>query len=496
MEPLPQQVYTAAQVRAMDRATIDGGVDGYTLMCRAAAAALASLRRHWPDCGEVVVLAGAGNNGGDGYVLGRLALEAGLNVRLLALVGVDRLKGDAAIAASDFIAGGGNVDAWTAEPLALGAHAVVVDALLGTGLDREVGGTFAAAVDFIAGANRPVMALDIPSGLHADTGQSMGVTVPADVTVTFVGLKQGLFLGEAPDYCGELEFAGIGIADGMYAEHAPVLKRLETRELAAALPPRARSSHKGSHGSLLLVGGGPGMPGAMRLAAEAALRVGTGLVRVATHPDNVAAVTAGRPEVICYGVADPEHLGPLLQQSAAVALGPGLGLSDWAQGLWQRVLAASLPTVIDADGLNLLAAANAAPAATPRILTPHPGEAARLLGWSTRQVQANRLEAIKKLSQDFDATVVLKGANSLVQVLGEVPPAVCDRGNPGMASAGMGDVLTGVVGGLLVQLGDPGLATRMGVLLHALAGDNAAADGERGTLALDLMPYLRQWANP
>ena len=496
MESIPHEVYTAEQVRAMDRATIDGGIDGYTLMCRAAAAAVATLKRHWPNCEDVLIFAGAGNNGGDGYVVGRLAMAAGLGVRLVGLVAPDRLTGDAARAARDFLGNGGGVMPWHAAGVEVTAQTVIVDGLLGTGLDRPVAGEFAEAVKFVGSAGCPVMALDIPSGLHADTGHCLGVTVPAHVTVTFVGLKQGLFLGDAANYCGQLEFAGLGVPDEVYAQHAPTLIRLRLGDLAAALPPRVRSSHKGSHGSLLIVGGGPGMPGAVRLAAEAALRVGAGLVRVATHPDNVSAVTVGRPEVICYGVTEPDQLNGLLGSSHAVALGPGLGLSDWAQGLWRRVLAAGYPTVIDADGLNLLAAENVRSAQAPRILTPHPGEAARLLRVATREVQADRLDALNKLSQDYDATVVLKGANTLVKSPSSDPGCVCDRGNPGMASAGMGDVLTGVIAGLLVQLDDPGLAAQIGVLLHALAGDAAAADGERGTLAADLMPYLRQWANP
>jgi hydroxyethylthiazole kinase-like uncharacterized protein yjeF len=298
MEPLPLQAYTAAQVRAMDQATIDGGVAGYTLMCRAAAAALQAVKRHWPDRRHLLILAGAGNNGGDGYVMARIAAAEGFSVRLLALVGVDSLQGDAAVAAADFMASGGVAEVWSPQAAQIDDATVIVDALLGTGLDRDVGGEFLAALEFALGTDCPVIALDIPSGLHADTGQPMGAALPADVTVTFVALKQGLFLGAAADYCGALEFAGIGVPAAVYTQYDAVLTRLEIDELAAALPARARSSHKGSHGSLLLVGGGPGMPGAIRLAAEAALRVGAGLVRVATHPDNVAAVTAGRPEVI------------------------------------------------------------------------------------------------------------------------------------------------------------------------------------------------------
>jgi hydroxyethylthiazole kinase-like uncharacterized protein yjeF len=495
MEPLPRHLYRAEQVRAMDQATIDSGVPGYALMERAAEAALAALLRHWPARKTLLVLAGAGNNAGDGYVLGRLALQQGLAVELLACVPVDRLSGDGLQAAGDFVAAGGDIQPW-AGPVALAEHeTVVVDALLGTGLDRAVEGNFAAAVEFANGLACPVLALDIPSGLHADTGACLGVAVEADLTVTFVALKQGLLLGDSANYCGLVEFAGLGVSPAVYAQHQASLVRLDASELVAALPPRRRASHKGNHGNLLLVGGGPGMPGAIRLAAEAALRVGAGLVRVATCPENVAAVTAGRPEVICHGVTSPGQLDGLIAASDAIVVGPGLGLSDWAQALWHAALASPKPLVIDADGLNLLAEKN--PSTTgPRIITPHPGEAARLLRWDNPQVQANRLESVKKLAEDFDAIAILKGARTLIAGPGVMPPAVCDRGNPGMASAGMGDVLTGVIGGLLVQFKDPALAARVGVLLHAVAGDAAAASGERGTLACDLMPHLRQWANP
>ena len=496
MEPLPQHAYRAEQVRAMDQATIDGGVPSYTLMERAAEAALAAVLRHWPARRKLLVLAGAGNNAGDGYVLGRLALAQGLAVELLACVPVTRLKGDASQAAGDFVAVGGDIQDWAGPVAVAEDQTVVVDGLFGTGLDRAAEGDFAAAVEFANRLTCPVLALDIPSGLSADTGARLGVAVEADVTVTFVALKQGLLLGASADHCGLLEFAGLGVEATVYAQHEASLVRLEVSELAAALPPRRRSNHKGHHGNLLLVGGGPGMPGAIRLAAEAALRVGAGLVRVVTCPENVAAVTAGRPEVICHGVASPEQLEGLIGASDAIVVGPGLGLSDWAQGLWRAALASPKLVVIDADGLNLLAATHL-PAAGPRIITPHPGEAARLLGCSSAQVQADRLESVRKLAEDFDAIAILKGARTLIAGLGATtPPAVCDRGNPGMASAGMGDVLTGVIGGLLVQFKDPARAAQVGVLLHALAGDAAAGGGERGTLAGDLMPHLRQWANP
>ena len=291
-----------------------------------------------------------------------------------------------------------------------------------------------------------------------------------------------------------MEFAGLRIPAEVYAQQPAALERLGTGTLREALPPRRPSTHKGSHGSLVLVGGSPGMAGAIRLAAEAALRAGAGLVRVATHPDCAAAVVAGRPEIMCQGLTDPVELDALIEVADGVVLGPGLGRSDWAQRLMERLLATELPLVLDADGLNLLAAQP-----RPRgnwVLTPHPGEAARLLQSSVDTVQSDRLQAVLDLVERYQAVVILKGAGSLVASPGETAVAVCDCGNPGMASAGMGDVLAGIVGALLVQTADGRLAARAGVLLHALAGDAAVTHGQRGLLARDLMPHIRRWANP
>jgi NAD(P)H-hydrate epimerase len=290
-----------------------------------------------------------------------------------------------------------------------------------------------------------------------------------------------------------LEFSDLGIPPEIAAGQRPSLKQLDPARLGQVLPPRSRDSHKGSHGSLLLVGGGPGMPGAIRLAAEAALRAGAGLARVATWPDNLNAVVAGRPEIICHGVSLPEELDELLAQSDAVVLGPGLGRTPWAEALWRRTLDTDLPVVVDADGLNLLA--KSAATRGNWLLTPHPGEAARLLGTDTASIQADRVGAATALAERYQAVVVLKGAGSLVAAPGAVT-ALCMAGNPGMASAGMGDVLAGLVGGLQCQINDLGNSARIGVLIHGLAGDAAAAAGQRGTLASDLFPHLRQWVNP
>jgi NAD(P)H-hydrate epimerase len=495
-EHLPRPIYSAAQVRELDRLAIERvGLPGYELMSRAGAAALQLLRQRWPQARSLLIVCGAGNNAGDGLVVARLAHAAGFAVRVLLLVPSDKLKGDAARAAADCSAAGVACEPFAPGALARGAADVIVDAVLGTGIDRLVGGSFLAAIEAMNSANLPVLALDIPSGLDADTGWPRGAAVRATVTITFVGLKQGLFLGAGVDFTGELAFADLGIPPVLAAGLAPRLERLGPSDLDRALPPRPRSAHKGSSGRLLLLGGGPGMAGAIRLAAEAALRVGAGLVYVATHRDNVGAVLAGRPEIICRAVATAADLDDLIGLADGAVLGPGLGQSDWAGPLWRRLLGAELPLVVDADALNLLAAEP-----HPRtnwLITPHPGEAARLLGLAdTSTVQRDRYAAARELASRYQAVAVLKGAHSLVATpnVGE-PVWVCDRGNPGMATAGTGDVLSGVLGALLVQTRDFLVSARAGVLLHALAGDAAACEGERGTLAADLLPHLRRWAN-
>lgn len=494
---LPIAVYSAEQVREMDRIAIEEhGVSGYELMCRAGQSALDVVRSRWPDAGRLMIYCGAGNNAGDGYVLARLARAAGLTVIVRSLTDPDKLAGDAATAWTDCRDAGIDAGLWDDSRDIPIESDLIVDALLGTGLDRDLGGPYARAVQEINAARPPVLALDIPTGLHADTGLVLGSAVEASATITFVGLKTGLFLGLAPDYCGDLEFAGLGIPAVVAEAMEPVLQRLAPADIARVLTARKRTAHKGDNGRLLLIGGGPNMAGAIRLAAEAALRTGAGLVHVATHPDNIATVMSGRPEIICRGVDDSGDLADWLAEADAVVLGPGLGRGAWASKVWAGGVECGSPLVVDADGLNLLAESGFARSGW--ILTPHPGEAARLLGSSAQAVNRDRLGAVRALGDRFAAAVVLKGANTLVRTEGaQAAVYVCDAGNPGMATAGMGDVLSGVLGGLLAQTRDIEQSVKAGVELHAVAGDAAALDGgERGLLASDLLPYLRKWANP
>lgn len=490
---MPRDLWTAAQVRELDRRTIeDHGIAGRELMERAAAAALDALQRRWPASRAITVVCGAGNNGGDGYALARLARRAGLAVRLLGLVAPERLHGDAALACADYCDEGGEIHAWDGggDP---GGDGPIVDALLGTGLGRELEGAFRAAVESINAAGRPVVALDIPSGLHADTGCVLGVAVAATLTVTFVGLKLGLFTGRGPGLTGELAFADLGAPAGLDRGMSPAARRLEPAILGDWLPRRPRDAHKGRFGHVLVLGGDAGMGGAARLAGEAALRSGAGLVSVATRPQHVAAILAARPELMCHGVEGPDALDALLARATVIAAGPGLGRSGWGRALLDAALASGRPCVLDADALNLL---SAAPRRSDRwILTPHPGEAGRMLDSDAAGIEADRPAAVRALRERYGGVTVLKGAGTLV--CGTGPSLwLCDRGNPGMASGGMGDVLTGIIAGLAAQLGDLERAACAGVLAHALAADDAARVGERGLVASDLLAALRPWVNP
>ncbi len=489
---LPIALYSTAQVRALDAHAIQGlGIPGYTLMKRAGEAALRYLRTRWPMAHRIIIVCGGGNNGGDGYVLARFAHAAGLTVAVLAAIPPEQLRGDARQAYEDFKSSGGEVNPVT--PTLYGEGDVIVDALLGTGLRGAVREDLAQVIRGINSSGRPVFALDVPSGLDSDTGTPLGDTVRADCTVTFVGLKTGLFIGDGPEFAGTVFFDDLEITPPSAAEFKPGLERIVDAEIQRALPRRPRSAHKGNFGRVLIVGSGSGMPGAVRLSGEACLRVGAGLVTVAVAPENVPAISAGRPELICLQLTNANILTEAIDKAEVIAIGPGLGRTSWSRAALHAVLASDKPLVVDADALNLIAEAGTKPRDN-WILTPHPGEAGRLLDISTEQIQADRLAALDRLVKQYGGTVVLKGAGTLVGTGGKTP-ALCERGNPGMASAGTGDVLTGAIAGILAQCRDNWLAARVGVLVHAMAGDAAARTGERGLLASDVARELHHCVN-
>ncbi|MFK2929455.1 NAD(P)H-hydrate dehydratase [Dyella agri] len=481
------ELYTVAQVRALDRHAIEGlGVPGFELMRRAAWAALSSLRRHWPQARRIAVHCGPGNNGGDGFLLATLAREAGLHAEVLALD--ETSSGDAALARQAWKDAGGSVRIWRVGE-ALPEADVHVDALYGTGLRRAPEPATAVLIGAIGASGAPVLALDVPSGLDADTGSVPGAAIRADVTVSFIAAKRGLHTGHAAAHVGVLELDVLGLPESLWQGVSPDARLL----VAEQLPPRPRDAHKGMNGHVLAIGGEHGMAGAIRLCGEAALRAGAGLVSVATRAEHLFALNAARPELMAHGVDGPQALEPLLARTSVLAVGPGLGQGAWSHALWLTALDSGKPLVLDADGLNLLAR-EPRRFTQPAVLTPHPGEAARLLGSTVAEVEADRFAAARTLADRQCAVVVLKGAGSLIaDPDGRL--AVCPWGNPGMASGGMGDLLTGIIAALLAQGCEAWQAACLGAALHARAGDRAARHGERGLLASDLLAPLRALGN-
>ncbi len=479
---------TAEQVRRIDRAAIDAcGIAGFELMRRAADAVFATLRRRWPDARRIAVLAGRGNNGGDALLVGALALQHGLDVD--AFASAEPPGGDAARARDSFLEAGGRIARFAGADFA--AADLIVDGVFGTGLARAIEGEAAAVIERANESGVPILAVDIPSGLSADTGMRLGAAIRAEATVSLVAWKRGLFTGDAADCVGARELAPLDAPAAAYAHVVPDATLLGGVDIRA-LPPRRGNVNKGSFGHVLAIGGDHGMGGAIRLAGEAALRCGAGLVSVATRGANVAALIAGRPELMPRAVEDAMALEPMLGRASVVAIGPGLGREEWGRSLWGATQSTRLPLVVDADALNLLAGE---PRTLPNaVLTPHPGEAARLLATDVAKVQSDRFAGARELAKRYGAIVVLKGAGSLVAAPdGQV--AACPWGNAGMATGGMGDVLTGVIAALLAQGLSAWDAACTGVALHARAGDLAAGDAPRGLVASDLFAPLRELVN-
>jgi len=498
MRRLPNALYTAEEVRELDRLAIESfGIAGASLMENAGKAAFDAMHEKWPRARRIAVLVGTGNNGGDGFVVASLARAAGYEVRLWQVGDAARLKGDALTMAQRWQEAGGEIEPFTAD-LDLGGSEIVVDALLGTGLNTDVTGDWAAAITAINNSHAGVLALDMPSGLDANTGSVLGVAVNAHLTVTFIGMKRGLMTGAGPRHAGQLVYNDCRVPPDVLMKIRPSCSRLGFKGLGHLLGPRPRDMHKGQCGHVLVIGGESGMSGAVRLAAEAAARVGAGLVSVATRPVHAANISAACPELMCHPVDSVAALKPLLAKASVIAIGPGLGQSDWSKQMLSAVLEQDRPMVVDADALNLLAEEPVS--RTQWILTPHPGEAARMLGTDTATVQQDRFAAVTELQRRYGGTVVLKGAGTLV-ASPDIPIGLCYEGNPGMASGGMGDVLTGVIAGLLAQRtqGDAmqALAARLGVCVHGSAADTVAhQDGERGLLASDVIAMLRETVNP
>lgn len=530
---LPRKLYSAEQVRALDALLVEHiPISALKLMRRAATVVLSVISQRWPQLRRLVVFVGTGSNGGDGYYIAALAAAEGIKVQVLECGDPDRLRGDAASAREEALAGGVSckqcdilLDLASAQ---FGKDTVLVDALLGTGHSGPLRGAYEPTIDWMNGSGLPIVSVDVPSGLNCDTGHVAEVAVCAAMTVCLVALKQGLFTGNGPEQAGEIVFHDLGMPEELKISDVArntSSTRIDINYVSSMLKPRRQDVHKGDCGNVLVIGGDVGYGGAALMAAEAAVRIGAGTVSLVTRTPHVTASLARRPEIMVRAIEEPDAFGSeqllaLMQKASVIVIGPGLGNSNWSYSLLRQVLefaGSHLPVVVDADALNLLAETSAlnedslnSDGKTMRmyspqwVLTPHPGEAAGLLQQTVTKVQENRFAAALSLQSKFGGAVLLKGAGSLLCCPGEIvnfepEPArveVCTEGNPGMASGGMGDVLSGILGGLIAQGLSVSDALRCGVCIHGEAADLAVvSEGERGLLATDLFLHLRRLAN-
>jgi len=486
-------VYTTAEIRRIE-ALAAALPEPPQLMERAGLAAAQLARGIAQDTGKpILVLAGPGNNGGDAFVIARHLKQWWFDVAVVFTGTEEKLSDDARAALAAWREAGGTV--LTAVP----AHrdwALIIDGLFGIGLQRPVGCTHANLVVMMNDSRTQVLAVDVPSGLESDTGRVMGCAVRAKHTVTFIGLKPGLLTLDGPDHCGALHVANLGLDTAeLLPSHGSIIGREILRN---ALHPRALNTHKGDFGSVGIIGGAGGMVGAALLAGRAALKLGTGRVYLGLLAAGAPTVDIAQPELMLRSGDEVLALCHL----TALAVGPGLGQSEAAASALLRALDSSLPLVIDADGLNLIAARDdlrqkLQTRTTPTVLTPHPAEAARLLVCDTAAVQRDRLAAAQHIASELHCGIVLKGAGSIC-AWPDGAWAINDSGNPGMASAGMGDVLTGLIAALLGQGCDARTALAAGVHLHGAAADYLVAQG-RGPVGLtagELVDAARCLINP
>ncbi len=529
------RILTAAQMREADRLTTERhGVPSLQLMGNAGAGVVECLKKEYPNlCAEtqykdlmkhrVTVLCGKGNNGGDGFVVARLLKQAGASPMVILFGTPEAVHGDAALNLARWKQTGGSVgsvstsEQWENFRGAISICEIIIDALLGTGLAGPVTGLLAQAINEVneqtkGNSRRPrVLSVDMPSGLPSDGAAAGGPVIRADWTVTFTAPKIGQLLSPDCESVGKLVVHGIGTPRAVVeqvAGNSPELRWLEPGEFRDIPLRRRADSNKGTYGHALVVAGSRGKAGAAALAGWGALRAGAGLVTVATPEDSLPVVASYRPELMTTPLAQTDsgtislrnfeydRFTEIVRDKSVLALGPGLSMQAETQQFVLRALAeCALPIVLDADGLNALAAApsHLTERRSPALaLTPHPGEMARLLGCTTAEVQADRLGAARRAAKKFNAHIVLKGFHTIV-ASPDGPVFINSTGNPGMATAGTGDVLTGILAGLTAQFGtkDWTRVLGLGVYLHGLAGDLAAARvGEAPLIATDLVDAI------
>ena len=479
-------LYRCDQIRACEQQAMSlYQLNGIALISQAGTEAFFFITRAYPQVKHLAVFCGAGNNAGDGYALAKLAHENGLSVIVYQCKAIEDLP-DAAKHFAHLAIDAGVECQWADDSLDNEVE-LIVDALLGIGLKGPVHGVIATAIHQINSSGLPVVSLDIPSGLNADTGEVSNCCVNATATLTYIARKAGMFTLDGPDYCGEIHCRSLQL-NTCVAGLEPQAILLHTESLPLPLKKRKKNTHKGDFGHVLIIGGGPGMPGAVSLSAKAALRTGAGAVTVATWPEHAMGALSLVPEAMVWGIHEACELEPLLAKASVCVIGPGLGETQWARSLFLTAIKSMLPMIIDASALRLLG--DMPQLDDNWILTPHPGEAANLLSCTTQDIQKDRYDAVRALQNLYGGVIVLKGVGTLIQGL-DKNTFVCPKGNPGMASAGMGDVLSGIIAGFCAQGLSLSDATKLGVWVHAVAGDKVAETrGEVGLVASDLLEIL------
>lgn len=495
---LPQQAYSAKQVRENEvKVAHKLSLPMYKLMLRAGDAAFSLLMAKYKALTSIIVVCGKGNNGGDGFVVARLALQAGIKVKVLLLSNEGLVQGDAQTAMRQYTDLAGDIININSineikEYYQQYTPDVIIDALLGTGFKGELSSLFHQVIEFVNKQYTPVLSLDIPSGLNSDRGTISRTAINADITITFIALKKGLLTGQAANYVGDLYFAGLAIEQVFIETLNSNIFVLQNNN-KPDLPYRKPASHKGNIGLVLALGGGDGLPGAIRLASEAALRSGAALVSVCCAQQNQALVFNGRPELM-FAPNDAELLiqAEVFNKAKVLLIGPGLGRTTWAQTLYLSITneqqVANKIQVIDADGLYFLT--QQPTKNNNRVITPHPKEAAMLLNCTVADIEQDRFAAVTQLVQKYGGICVLKGAGSLV--CNGHQTYINTSGNAGMASGGMGDVLSGIIAALSLQIPDLFAAVKLAVYLHGNAADVVAQQqGQYGMLASDLFLPLQ-----
>ena len=495
-------LYTSRQTKNLDRLAIkEQRLSAFSLMQEAANFSFNALLSYWPDTKQVFTFCGKGNNAGDGYLVASLANEIGLESFVIQISKQGNLSRPSSKALK--ISRSSGVKFITLKSFTKMSlnKAVLVDALLGTGIKGNVRKNISDVIKVInqKSTRHPVLSMDIPSGICADTGEELGTAIKANLTTTFIGRKRGCYTSSGRSNSGTIEFSDLGIKKTKTNKVISNCYILDMEKSLAKILNRPKDSHKGDFGHTLIIGGDSGYGGAAILASKAAIMSGSGLVSLATKKDHVSAALSSCPELMVNEVNSGQDLEELLEKPDTIVIGPGLGQSAWSEQMLQKTFIEAkkrnLPVVMDADALNLLSKLKLA-SGTPKklVITPHPGEAAKLLKRPVETIQRDRFKSVMDLEKKLSAVSVLKGSGSLVcsRANGTQKIGVCNAGNPGMAKGGMGDILSGVIGSFISQGLSLAAATEAGVDIHSKAADLTELEmGELGLLPSDVINNIR-----